>query len=108
MHASTLGRGYNLFRIDLAETGDVFADSSAKQFDILWQITNIWTEFSFVPLVNVSTIETNLTHHCGPHADQQARKRRLTRAARANYAQHITSDDAEAQVAHDWRSYTRW
>ena len=95
MAAGELRRRDHRLVVDFAEPGDILGDSAAKQFHVLWQVSEMTAQFTGVPVLQIGAVEADRAGCYAPHADQNAGQARLAGGARPNYAEQLARADRE-------------
>ena len=85
MRTGSLCRCDNRLRIGARiKASNVASDCSVKEFDVLWQISDMLAKRFRRPLIELCMIEADTTARWLPNANERARERRFSRTAWPN------------------------
>ena len=109
VHPGGLGRSQDRFRVRFRfETRDILRHRPRKEFNILRQIADVSAEHLGRPLVEGTSIKPNLASRWWPYSDQQACKRGLARAGRADHAESVAALELEGYILQHELGAARW
>src|SRR5262245_61992691 len=82
------------------EARDVLRDLAREQLHVLWQVADMLTQRASRPLLKRGAVEADGSARWTPHADNRARKARLSAGARTDDAKRVALLQAKGDILH--------